>query len=101
MADGYLKQVEHVDALLGQYLAILTDDDSIMLQSDHGGHDRSHGTDSPEDMTVPWLVMGNGIRQNHAIQSLVSLLDTAPTLARLMDIDPHPAWEGRSIDEIF
>lgn len=101
MADGYLKQVEHVDTLLGAYLAQLDDDDAILLQSDHGGHDRSHGSDLPEDMTVPWMVVGNNIRANYTIQSPISLLDTAPTLAHLLNIQPHPAWEGRSLDEIF
>ena len=101
MADGYLRQVEHVDRLLGQYLAQLDDNDAILLQSDHGGHDRSHGSDLPEDMTVPWMVVGNNIRANYTIQSPVSLLDTAPTLARLLNIDPHPAWEGHCIEEIF
>jgi predicted AlkP superfamily pyrophosphatase or phosphodiesterase len=101
MSDGYLKQVEHVDMLLGHYLAILDEEDSVVLQSDHGGHERSHGTESREDMTIPWLAMGKNIRHNHAIQSAVTLLDTAPTLARMLDIRPHPAWEGRCVDDIF
>jgi hypothetical protein len=65
-----------------------------------GGHERSHGTDTPEDMTVPWLAMGKNIRQNYVIQSSVTLLDTAPTLARLLDINPFLAWERHCIDEI-
>jgi arylsulfatase A-like enzyme len=73
----------------------------VLLQSDHGGHERTHGTASSEDMTIPWLVAGPGIRQGYEIKTAVSLLDTAPTLARLLKISPHPAWEGRCIEEIF
>ncbi len=101
MSNGYLKQVERVDGLLGQYLSALNEDDSVILQSDHGGHDRSHGTDLPEDMNIPWIAVGNHIRPNYLIQSPVSLLDTAPTLAHLLNIKPHPAWEGHCVDEIF
>ena len=31
----------------------------------------------------------------------VSLLDTAPTVARVLDITPHPDWEGRCVKEVF
>jgi hypothetical protein len=52
-------------------------------------------------MTIPWLVAGPGIRQNYEITRAVSLLDTAPTLARLLSIKPHPEWEGQCVEEIF
>ncbi|HEX9440267.1 MAG TPA: hypothetical protein VF909_11315, partial [Roseiflexaceae bacterium] len=77
------------------------DDAAIVLHSDHGGHDRNHGTELPEDMTIPWLAAGPGIRQGYAIDAPVSLLDTAPTIARLLGIAPHHEWEGRCVEEIF
>lgn len=101
MSDGYLHQLEHVDGVLGGLLASFLPDDTVLLQSDHGGHDRSHGTDTPDDMTIPWIVAGPGIRAGHRIAAAVSLLDTAPTLARLLGVNPHPEWEGRCVDEIF
>jgi arylsulfatase A-like enzyme len=101
MSEGYLAQVERVDRALGTLLEALPADATVLLQSDHGGHDRTHGTESPEDMTIPWIVTGPNIRPNYEIQEPVSLLDTAPTLARLLGIMPHPTWEGRCIEEIF
>lgn len=101
MSDGYLAQLERVDGSLGTLLAGLPDDSTVLLQSDHGGHERTHGTDSAEDMTIPWLVAGPGIRQGYEIKAAVSLLDTAPTLARLLKINPYPEWEGHCIEEIF
>jgi arylsulfatase A-like enzyme len=86
---------------MGTILDALPADTIYLLQSDHGGHDRTHGTDMPEDMTIPWLVAGPGIRAGHAIAAPVSLLDTAPTLARLIGFEPHREWEGRCVDEIF
>jgi predicted AlkP superfamily pyrophosphatase or phosphodiesterase len=101
MSDKYLAQLERVDGTLGTLVGVLPADAAMLLQSDHGGHDRSHGTDAPEDMTIPWLVVGPGIRRGHQIGSPVSLLDTAPTLARLLGITPHADWEGRCVEEIF
>jgi predicted AlkP superfamily pyrophosphatase or phosphodiesterase len=101
MSAEYLAQLARVDHALGMLLTALPADSTILLQSDHGGHERTHGTDSPEDMTIPWLVAGPGIRPDYEIKTAVSLLDTAPTLARLLNINPHPDWEGRCIEEIF
>jgi predicted AlkP superfamily pyrophosphatase or phosphodiesterase len=101
MSDEYLRQIEQVDAFIGQVLSTLPEDTTVLIQSDHGGHDRSHGTDMVEDMTIPWMIRGPGIKRNHAIQAPVSLLDTAPTLAHILGINPAPEWEGRCISEIF
>jgi predicted AlkP superfamily pyrophosphatase or phosphodiesterase len=101
MSDGYLKQLESTDGAVGTLLETLPADATVLVTSDHGGHDRSHGTDKPEDMTVPWIVAGPGIRCGYEIKMPVSLLDTAPTLARVLGIPPHPKWEGRCVEEIF
>lgn len=55
----------------------------------------------PEDMTIPWMVARPGIRRGYEIETPVSLLDTAPTLARVLGITPHPDWEERCVEEIF
>lgn len=101
MSAEYLAQLERVDQALGTLLAGLPTDSTILVQSDHGGHERTHGTELPEDMTIPWLVAGPDIQPGYEIKTAVSLLDTAPTLARLLGIAPHPQWEGRCIEEIF
>lgn len=101
MSDRYLRQVEHIDAHLGTIMENLPADTAVVIHSDHGGHGRSHGTDRAEDMTIPWMAAGPGIRQNFQIQRPVSLLDTAPTISRLLGVPPSPMWEGRVVDEIF
>ena len=101
MTDGYLEQLERTDGAVGTVLDALPAETTVLLQSDHGGHDRIHGTDMLEDMTIPWIVAGPDIRQGHTICSSVSLMDTAPTLARVLGVNPHPDWEGDCIDEVF
>lgn len=101
MSPEYLAQAQRVDAALGRLLSALPADGHVLIQADHGGHDRTHGTEAPEDMTIPWVVAGPRVRQNHSIASGVSLLDTAPTLAHLLGLKPHTQWEGKVVDEIF
>lgn len=101
MSDGYLAQAAKADGLLGKIIAAIPDDTVVLIHSDHGGHDRNHGNDIPEDMTIPWVIAGPGIRRNHDLASPVSLLDTAPTLARALGIEPHLQWEGRCVEEVF
>lgn len=101
MSEAYLQQVTRVDGYLGRLLQAIPDTYTILLQSDHGGHDRSHGTDSAEDMTIPWMVAGPGIKSGYTIQARVSLLDTAPTLAHILGLTPHREWEGQVIHEVW
>ena len=101
MSDGYLRQIERVDIALGVVLNALPTQSHIVLQADHGGHERDHGTDMPEDLTIPWLAAGPSIKQGHLIQAPVSLLDTAPTLAKLLEIPAHAQWEGKVVEDAF
>lgn len=99
MSEGYLRQVEQADAWLGQVLDALPGDAHVLVQSDHGGIERNHGGDTPEELTIPWMVAGPRIRVDHTIESPVSLLDTAPTLAKLLALPRHREWEGRVVEE--
>jgi predicted AlkP superfamily pyrophosphatase or phosphodiesterase len=101
MSEGYLRQLEHIDSLLGDFLTSFPSEYTAIIHSDHGGHDRSHGTELDEDMIIPWMAMGPTIKKGHTIQSEITLLDTAPTIAKIMGIQAHGEWEGHSADEIF
>lgn len=99
MSAEYLEQVKRVDDYLGELVAALPADTVLLAQADHGGHDRVHGTELPEDMTIPWVLYGAGIRRGHKINRAVSLLDTAPTIAHLMGIKLPREWEGTPVIE--
>lgn len=101
LSAEYLAQATRVDGAVNRLLTALPADGHVVIQADHGGHDRTHGTDAPEDMLIPWVVAGPRVRQNYALTSEVSLLDTAPTLARLLGLQPSTLWEGKVVEEIF
>lgn len=68
----------------------------LWFTADHGGHDRTHGTDSPEDMTIPFIIKGKDFKAGEKPEN-VSIKDIAPTVAKLLGIAPDQAWEGKSL----
>ncbi|MCA9838578.1 MAG: alkaline phosphatase family protein [Trueperaceae bacterium] len=99
MSQPYLAQIRHIDSLIAEVLEHLPAQARVLIHSDHGGHDRMHGTDKDEDMLIPWILWGPGIKQGHELETTISLLDTAPTVAHLLGVSGHSLWEGRIIEE--
>ncbi len=69
--------------------------------ADHGGHDHGHGTDRPEDMTVPLIFCGPGVKRGYHIKRTVSTMDVAPTILYALGIPIPEAWQGDVLVEIF
>ncbi|HTP07774.1 MAG TPA: alkaline phosphatase family protein [Anaerolineae bacterium] len=101
LSAEYLRQLERVDLAVGTVLAAVGSSGAVIVHSDHGGHDHEHGTDALEDLTIPWLAAGPGIRRKYDITQSVSLLDTAPTIARLLNLTLPSTWQGHCIEEIL
>lgn len=101
MSRPYLDAVEHADACVGKVVAALDEVGrpwTALIQSDHGGHDRNHGTELPEDMTIPWILSGSRAARGKTIEG-VRIFDTCPTLAHLLGVPAAREWEGRIVSE--
>lgn len=72
----------------------------IIVTSDHGGHDSTHGTDLLEDMTIPWVISGPGIVPGE-LQTQVHTMDTAATAAFALGLPIPPDWDGIPVYEAF
>ncbi len=70
---------------------------SVIVTADHGGHERSPGTDLPEDMTIPIMLLGPAFEPGRALEN-VSILDIAPTVVSLLGAKPARDWEGRALN---
>ncbi len=69
---------------------------SIIISADHGGHNKGHGKDIPEDMTVPMFILDKNIPAGE-IPGDVSTKDIAPTIVDLLGLTPDAAWDGKSL----
>ncbi|GIX07234.1 MAG: hypothetical protein KatS3mg115_1637 [Candidatus Poribacteria bacterium] len=107
MSPEYLQAVHNADAALGTVLEALEEIDlleetAVLVLSDHGGHERTHGTDAPEDMTVPLVAAGPGVRTGGVeLKEPASLLNVAPTVTALLGIAPAQEWDGQPLTEML
>jgi arylsulfatase A-like enzyme len=49
----------------------------------------------PEDMTIPVFVYGKGIETGNTLGN-ISIKDIAPTVVKLLGVEPDEDWEGKS-----
>ena len=74
----------------------LGDEYTFIITADHGGHDRTHGTEMPEDMVIPVIIRGKDFERGKELEN-VNIMDLAPTVAKLLGTQPDPEWEGKSL----
>ena len=96
MGETYLKVVANAFECVKRLRAAIPEDYDMIVTADHGGHDRSHGTDRPEDMTIPIILNGALFPKGRAFDG-ASIKDIAPTIAELTGATPARDWEGRSL----
>lgn len=78
----------------------MRDDTLIIVTADHGGHGTTHGTSQLEDMTIPWIIAGPGVR--HAVlPTNVNTTDTAATAAWALGLPLPQDWDGMPVLEAF
>jgi predicted AlkP superfamily pyrophosphatase or phosphodiesterase len=97
----------------------LADSSVFILTADHGGHDYTpaeiaekakqgvtltggtHGSPATEDVVIPWVVWGKGVKQHFTITAPVVIYDTAATALWLLGIDVPESFWGRPVLSAF
>lgn len=72
----------------------------IIITADHGGQGTGHGSSIPENMTIPWIASGPGIRPG-PLTTTVHTMDTAATAAFALGLDTPSDWDGVPVYEAF
>ena len=96
MSDAYLDSVKLCWENIQRIIDRLPDDYSVIITADHGGHDRTHGTENPQDMTIPMFFLGKNFTPGKVLSD-VSIKDIAPTVFKLLQLEAPAAWEGKSL----
>jgi len=96
MSEEYLHSIDESFASIEKIIEAQGEDCITIVIADHGGHDRTHGTTLPEDMTIPVIIHGKGIAPG-TFDRPVSIKDIAPTITHLLGCDVAPEWEGSSL----
>jgi predicted AlkP superfamily pyrophosphatase or phosphodiesterase len=98
----YVSAVEHADLLIGKMRRALADAEMadhtmVLVTADHGGKGTSHGGDTMEEIEIPWILSGPGVRRAHELTEPVNQYDTAATLAHVFGLDPPASWIARPV----
>jgi len=105
MSPEQLSVAYRADEALGMILAELDarnlrNETLIIVTSDHGGSETGHGSNYPEDMTIPWIVSGPGILPGRLTYP-VNTMDTAATAAFVLNLPIPLEWDGVPVYEAF
>lgn len=94
-------------------------DSVFILTADHGGHDRTpeenadrarrgepaqpgtHGSAAAEDVDIPWVAWGRGVKKGREISAPVVQYDTAATALWLLGVPLPESFWGRPVAGAF
>jgi predicted AlkP superfamily pyrophosphatase or phosphodiesterase len=76
-------------------------DSVFILTADHGGHAKTHGSNSPEDMTIPWIAYGTSVKPGTDIKVPVVTYDSAATALWLLGVPIPGDWDGKPVTSAF
>lgn len=96
MSEQYMAAMENSFANISKLYNALPDDYVIIVTADHGGHDRTHGTELNEDMIIPIIALSKGEKIDLDFTG-ACIKDIAPTVANLLGVIPDEEWEGKSL----
>ncbi len=101
MSPGYLEKLTAVDQAIGRLLAALPSETTVIVTADHGGKDRSHGKEIPENLTVPWIVAGPRVDRHGPLSTRVQETDTAATALFVLGLKLPGTCTGEAVREAF
>lgn len=96
MSEEYLKAVKDSWDCIEKITNTLSEEYTVIVTADHGGHGRTHGTEMEEDMVIPLFIKGKGFERGAVFES-ADIKDIAPTVNKLLGVAPDPEWEGKPL----
>ncbi len=96
MSPEYLHCVNVAVGCTQKLIESIPEDYTVILTADHGGHGRGHGSDDPQDMTIPIVIRGPRFEKGREYPG-GSIKDIAVTVAKLLEVAPAKEWEGKPL----
>lgn len=96
MTEEYIDSLRNCWDNIEKIMNALGDEYTYIITADHGGHDRTHGSEMPEDMLIPVIINGKDFEKGE-IHNDVNIMDIAPSVAKLLGVEPDEEWEGKSL----
>lgn len=95
-----------VDGYIGELLKALDESNMlnttlIMVTSDHGGYRTYHGHFNEENIFIPALFLGPGVRRGAKLNQFIGIMDFAPTALNALGLQPGVHMRGHIVKEIY
>ena len=105
-SEEYAKAIEKADSLVGVFIeklkeAGIFEETVVFVVSDHGGFEKSHGRSHPDEMIVPFIVSGQGVKKGYKIEHPVFIYDLAPTVGWLFGFELNEWITGSPLVNAF
>jgi len=103
MSNEYIEAVHRADRCLERVLDVVEqggrkDRTLVIVTSDHGGHNKSHGTRLDVDQHIPWYALGAGVQRGR-IKRAIHTTDTAATTLAALGVLHPPFMQGQPVLE--
>lgn len=105
-SEKYYGAVSRADQLIGKIVegikkAGIYEKSAIIVSADHGGIGTGHGGESIEEMEIPIIISGAGIKKEYEITNPANIYDIASTVAYIFGYEQPKAWIGRPVISAF
>jgi len=102
----YYAAIERTDTHIGTILKSIEDagiaeSTVVLFTADHGGINKGHGLITMNEMQIPWIIKGPGIKKDHELSQSIMTFDTAATIAELLKLKAPQVWIGRPVKAAF
>jgi predicted AlkP superfamily pyrophosphatase or phosphodiesterase len=104
--EAYYQKLKELDQYVGDIVQAVKDagiyDDTIfILTADHGGIGKGHGGKTMQEMQIPLIFCGKGIKKGYNFKESTMIYDIASTIAYIFDVKQPQVWIGRPAKQIF
>lgn len=106
LSPEYLAAITKADGLIAQLLDALVEAGIrertlVHVLADHGGRGKEHGGETMQELEIPWIIAGPGVARGRAMDTPISICDTAPTIVHALGLRCPEAWTGRPVLQAF
>ena len=105
MGRTYGQAVRSADQAVARIIADATErfgegNFTVIVTADHGGHNHTHGTTALVDVTIPWIVWGQGVQRGDTLSG-IRTMDTAATALWMLGVAVAASFEGKPMTAAF
>ena len=105
-SELYFQSLKDLDRCLGKMVqavkdAGIYDKTIIIVTSDHGGIEKTHGGKTLTEMETPFIIWGCNVKKNYEIKESMMQYDIAATIAYIWGLEVPQVWIGRAVLSAF